>query len=220
MERITKRFGFAAVVLLVVVGVAGRAPAGTIIVDEFGNGVGTVGGGFLSSLDTGPGALPNVLTYVLPFAGTQGDVFLQSPESGLPSDVIRFDGNFHLFFYSGVDTISDNQNVHDVGLPTAFSTTNNISTPETGPEGQNMAIYTPVLQPQGIFNPGFDASHPTYIIFSDGLAVPEPSSLALLGWGAVCIAYGLARKHRQSLTGRSRGRCKNRRASEGEVGRS
>jgi hypothetical protein len=42
-------------------------------VDEFGNGIGVIGPGFLAP-DPGPGGLPSVLTYILPFAGTQGDV--------------------------------------------------------------------------------------------------------------------------------------------------
>jgi hypothetical protein len=185
MKTITKRFGLA-VALLMAVGVAGRAEAAVITVDEFGNGVGTVGQGFLSN-DPLPGGLNNVLTYNLPFAGLRGEVYLQgqAADGGLPSDTIRFDGNGHMFFYSsnadGADAMAD------VNSPTAVLTPNVLVF-----EAPGGVTYTPTSS-----NPGFDASQPTYIFISDNETTPEPTSLTLAGLGAVCvIAYGKARRRR------------------------
>src|SRR3989442_8354446 len=124
-----------------------------VTVDENGNGIGTLGPGFLAP-DPGPGAHPLVLTYDLSFAPgavlTPGDVLLFDPnEPGSPVlDVIRFnsffDGTgvaaldaspFTLVFYSdnidGFDALADT-----VGLP-GILYTNQARIPEVGPEGNN-----------------------------------------------------------------------------------
>src|SRR5437867_532860 len=102
-----------------------QAIVANVTVDENGNGVGTLGPGFLAP-DPGPGGLPSVLTYDLPFAVTPGDVFLFDGLIFL--DVIRFnnsaddgivlatDGSpFTLVFYSdnvdGFDARSEERRV-------------------------------------------------------------------------------------------------------------
>src|SRR5260370_23999437 len=81
---------------------ATSALADVLAIDENGNGIGTIGRGFLAP-DPGPGGLPSVLTYRLPFAGVQGDVAMFSVEPGIGTvvfDVIRFNGNGTVLFYS------------------------------------------------------------------------------------------------------------------------
>jgi hypothetical protein len=63
----------------------------TVTVDENGNGIGTLGPGFLAP-DPGPGGLASVLTYDLSFPVVSGDVFLQDGPGGPILDVIRFNG--------------------------------------------------------------------------------------------------------------------------------
>lgn len=163
-------------------GSAGADPL-TITVDEFGNGIGTVGGGFLSP-DPGPGGRSSVLTYRLSFAGTPGDVLLFDPLVGFggTSDLIRFNGNGTLLFYS--DTVPGDP-AESPGDPPSFplnSYLNFAALPEVGPEGSNGATYTPLPGQSGLpGQPGFDPlALPTYVFISDGV-VPEPSSAVMAG---------------------------------------
>src|SRR5947207_4323760 len=74
------------------------ATAQVITFDEFGNGA--FGPGVIQP-DPGPGGLPAVMTYPLPFPGTVGDLLVHDPlEGGLVLDVIRWNGNGTLCFYS------------------------------------------------------------------------------------------------------------------------
>ncbi len=158
----------------------------TITVDENGNGIGTVGPGFLGA-DPGPGGLNSVLTYNLPFAGTQGDVEIFGPTLG---DVVRFNGNGTLLFYS--DT-PPTDSLGDTLSPPGSFYTNFAMVTELGPEGNNGAVYTPMAgQPGSV--PGAVV---TYNFVSDGSIVPEPSTLTLLGLGGVGLA-GYAWRRRKA----------------------
>jgi hypothetical protein len=165
---------------------AANTHAALITVDENGNG--TIGGGSLRP-DPGPGGLPSVLTYNLPFAATQGDVALSSTTEpgfvGLPVvfDYIRFNGNGTLDFYSDNVPIADS--LGDTPSPPLAFYPNLVTISEVGPEGNNSATYTPTAG-----QPGFDPSGPTYHFISDGVAaVPEPASIAILGAGLLGVAF-------------------------------
>jgi len=169
---------------------APAAHAALITVDENGNGIGTIGGGSLKP-DPGPGGLTSVLTYNLAFSATQGDIGLSSIEPGFPFpvtfDYIRFNGNGTLDFYS--DNVPTADSLGDTpGPPLAFYT-NLITIAEVGPEGNNGAFYTPTAG-----QPGFDASGPSYHFISDGSAVPEPASIAILGTALLGIAFAGRRR--------------------------
>src|SRR5207253_5690688 len=123
------------------------ARADVIAIDENGNGFGTLGPGFLAP-DPGPGGLPLVLTYRLPFAGVQGDVLLNDPGIGF-LDVIRFNGNGTVLFYS--DNIEGSDAIGDTVSPPGAFYANRLTIDEVGPEGANSAFYTP-----GPGQPGFD----------------------------------------------------------------
>jgi PEP-CTERM motif-containing protein len=166
------------------------ARAALITVDEDGNGIGTIGGGSLKP-DPGPGGLPSVLTYNLPFTATQGDVGLLSiePLVGFAIfDIIRFNGNGTLDFY--FDNVPFFDSLGDTPGPPLISYANRILILEVGPEGNNGAFYTPTVG-----QPGFDPSGPTFHFVSDGSAVPEPASIAILGTALLGIA--VFRRRRQ-----------------------
>lgn len=179
------------VVLSLVLAIVVPAQAGPLIqVDEFGNGRGTIGPGFLST-DPGPNGRAGALTYSLPFAGVQGDVGIGSPsdESTIRfnSDIVRFNGDGTLIIYSdpfgGLDAPAD----ISTGLTALY--TNLVALTEVGTEGSDGVIYTPVAG-----QPGFDPSGPTYVIVSDG-RIPEPSTLFLLMSGLTGLVLML-RTHR------------------------
>jgi hypothetical protein len=152
-----------------------------ISIDENGNGrpysIGT---------DPGPGGLTSVLIYTLPFPGIQGDVFLT--DSGFVLDLLRFNGNSTVIFYSdnidGLDSIGDTLNPPGSFYP------NNVTIAEIGPEGNNRATYTPTAGQPGYGTPDFTV---TYNFVSD---VPEPSSLWLLvgGLGALSSRWWIRRQ--------------------------
>jgi hypothetical protein len=140
----------------------------TISIDENGNG--TINSSPLSfqiGADPGPGGLPNVLIYKLPFAGVPGQVELietdKTPQ--IPGDVIRFNGDGTAIFYSsgGPGNIA----LADEPRPPA-PMPNTVIVYETGSAGSDGASYTPTAG-----QPGYDASAlPTYNFSSDSPSTP------------------------------------------------
>jgi hypothetical protein len=171
----------------------------TIKVDENGNGFFTNTAGVHAVLpwalqnDPGPGGLNNVLTYDLlnPPGLTAGDVFMTDADcGGCFLDVVRFNPNPNgvggsLVFYS--DNVDGFDSLADTPSPPGAFYANTISIPEVGPEGHNGAIYTPTLG-----EPGFvtGAAGPvTYMLISDGSAVPEPATWAMMVLGFAGLGF-------------------------------
>ena len=166
-------------------------------VDEFG--VGTIKGGPFgpnpvpigSALMPDPtGGVPawNVLVYNLPFAGVAGDVLMHDFTLADPFlDVIRFDGQGHLIFYS--DNVDGFEAPADTPSPPNPLLANQAHILEQGPEGGfQFGVYTPDVN-----QPGWDPQAPQYMFISD-YAVPEPGSAAVMlaGLGAWLIRRKLA----------------------------
>jgi hypothetical protein len=161
-----------------------------IKIDEFG--AGTVNGSTLpGSVATEPISGMSTMRYTLPFFGVSGDVQLFEPPtaSGVASDVIRFDGNYGVYFFSDVSTGDPADSPADVGLPSILQSPL-MSLGETGPEGgpNGYIGYTP-----GYSDPGANTTGTvTYDFISE---VPEPGSLGVL---ACCVAMcGLGRRRRK-----------------------
>ena len=166
------------------------AGAGVLVtVDENGHGFyGPNPMPFLLGPDPGPGGLPSVLIYLLPFQGIQGDVLMQdTTEPTCPNcvlDVIRFNGDGTMIFYSdnlgGVDALADTS-----GPPLQYYT-NTATIQEIGTEDWNWGTYAP--QPG---QPGFDPTVDSYTFISD---VPEPSTLLFIGGGLLALSGVRRRK--------------------------
>ena len=177
----------------------GPAAAVLITVDESGAGTLVNDSGETFTLpsalqpDPGPGGLSSVLTYDMlgPPALTAGDVLLQDGPGGPVLDVVRFNpagtgGNpsypASLLFYS--DNVEGFDSRADTPSPPTTLYPNNVTILESGAEGNNRAVYTPLSGQPG-FVSGFVV---TYTLISDGSnSVPEPTALALLatGWAAI-----------------------------------
>jgi hypothetical protein len=175
----TSRILLAALLLPMLCAGLAWGQAAPLVFDEEGHGA--FGPGVLAP-DPGPAGLPLTLTYHLPYAGLQGDVLLTDADAGgVFLDVIRFNGNGTLVFYS--DNVDGIDNLADTINPPATLYANQIMIPEVGPEGNNGAFYTPTPN-----QPGFDPSFPTYFFQSD-TPVPEPSSIALLSLGTGVVGF-------------------------------
>jgi hypothetical protein len=160
-----------------------------ITVDELGNG--SINGTPLpSSLQTEPFSGVVTLAYQLPFPGIRGDVqlFESGPQPSAQSDLLRFDGNFFLYFFSELET-SDVPpfDPADVGLPPPVAGLPTVNLLELGPEGNNGAFYTPGN------GPGGDLANPSYNFISD-VTVPEPGTATLVGVSLVGLLAVIRRR--------------------------
>ena len=190
MDRILNRI---ALLLVCICASTLLLPAATVYIDENGHGFfDGIPMQFFIGADTGPGGLANVLTYVLPAPVAtiiNGDLFLQ--DAGVTLDVIRFNtfnGVNTIAFYS--DNVDGADALADTPSPPAQFYGNTVAIPEVGPEGDNGAVYTPlVAQPGFAFNAAGGPIPMQYRIVSD---VPEPVSLALIGAG--CVVLSLRRR--------------------------
>jgi hypothetical protein len=163
-----------------------------ITVDEWG--IGTFNGTpLLSGIATDPFSGIATMSYTLPFPGVRGDVVLDEPPvpASQHSDVLRFDGAGHLFFFSDFSagsTIDPPDSPADVGLPTQFLPPT-LFFLESGVEGgvQGLFGYVP-----GFNDPGADSAGPNlYNFISD---IPEPGSLTLLACGLGIFGLSLRRR--------------------------
>ena len=82
------------------------------------------------------------LSYTLPFAGNMGDVVLtETPGSGVASDILRFPGNGHVYFFSDLEAGETIDLADQPNMPTPI--TPNVVLNEVGPEGNNGADLRP-----------------------------------------------------------------------------
>ena len=183
-----------------------------VTVDENGNNIATTSTGITVTQtgilrpDPGPGGLPSVLSYLSfstsPFV--EGDVLMQDGVGGPTLDVIRFAGagpsglaafpfGVKLFFYS--DNLDGLDSLGDTVSPPGALFTNNLTILEVGTEGNNGAFYTPVAG-----QPGFTADFQfSYHFISDGSAVPEPSTVVLVGSMLMMLVVIIGKRRRASL---------------------
>ena len=129
------------------------------------------------------------IAYTLPFPAIPGDVQLIEPD-GTTSDVLRFDANSHLFFFSDWNAADPPDAPADVGIPSPVPGLITVALPETGTEG--------VLDGYWGYNPGFtgpggNSAGAIYDFISD---VPEPGALTLLACGLGILGFRLRRQKR------------------------
>jgi hypothetical protein len=173
-----------------------------IFVDEFGNGSfsavpnTSVPLGFTVGPDPTGGVTGNVLIYSLPLLISPGDIGLVEPGSPTgsgPSDLLRFftpsgSGTSELIFYSDISPGDPSDSFADSGLP---SSPNAVLVDESGPEGNNGAVFAAVNNAPG---GGPFGSEVIYHVVSDA---PEPGTAALLLAGAG-VGLGVHRFRRRA----------------------
>ena len=150
MKRFTRVLLALAVTSATAVSMASAQPL--ITVDELGNG--NINGNPLPAfLNQDPVSGMVTLTYRLPFPGVPGDVLLfepGTPAPNPPSDLVRFDGQGFLYFFSEREaTDTPPFDPADVGVPPPIPGLQTVILLEAGPEGNNGVFYNPVLPRAG-----------------------------------------------------------------------
>jgi len=124
------------------------------------------------------------LCYQLPFPVNGGDILLIEPQqTNVLSDIIRFSTSGQMYFFSDHSTNEPPEPgvLADGPLPPIINPF--VVFTEVGPEAGPNGLFGYVPGPGGIGgSPG--AIGLTYDFFSDG-RVPEPSSVALVGFGSL-----------------------------------
>jgi hypothetical protein len=153
--------------------------------DELGNGF-YAGNTLPATIATDPFSGLATLRYTLPFAASLGDVvmFEPGPSPQQFTDILRFDGSNHVYFFSERET-SDVPpfDPADGPLPALIAAMPTVFIQEVGPEGNNGAFYTP-----NAGDPGFELTvgNLQYHFISD---VPEPT-MGLLGLAGLTVFMG------------------------------
>ena len=140
------------------------------------------------------------LAYPLPpgFAPNPGDIVLfEPPQTNQFSDIIRFPGNGLMYFFSDAGSATNDPPEPGVladGLLPPIGQLPFLILPETGPEAGPNGLFGYKPGPAAIG--GDPTGTPvTYDFFSDG-RVPEPSSIALIGFGSLFAI--LSRRYRRA----------------------
>jgi hypothetical protein len=160
-----------------------RAQQQPLSFDEFG--VSNFGPGVLTADPFNGGQM--TLMYTLPFNVVAGDLTILEPQAST-GDLLRFENGNQLFVYS--DNVEGSDSPADVGIPANLQT-NTFQIVESGPEGNNGAIWNPSMG-----NPGDAGFAVQYNFTSDSTRVPEPSIglVVLGGLLLVCRLYWRVRK--------------------------
>ena len=189
MKKFTTVLAVISLIATIAVTKASAQGGPLITVDELGNG-NFNGVPLPSSLQVEPFSGILTLAYQLPFPAVPGDVqlFESGPQPTAPSDVLRFDGNFTLYFFSERET-SDVApfDPADAGLPAPVAALPVVNLVESGPEGNNGAFYIPGN------GPGGDSTNPSYNFQSD-VTVPEPGAATLVGVSLVGLLAIIRRR--------------------------
>ena len=180
MKRFARMFLAFSFMSVIATSALGQAAGPAFTFDELGNGFDPAGAPLPSGIGIDPLSGIATLFYILPFAPTSGDVLIfETDNQNVPSDLLRFEQpNNTVFVFSDVGTNDPGPDPADVGLPPPPFQPNNVSIFESGPEGNNGAVWAP---PPG--GPGAAAGFAVqYNFISD---IPEPTTLALVGMGGV-----------------------------------
>ena len=134
------------------------------------------------------------LTYSLGMPTVAGDVVLTEPAAGsivanlaVVSDIVRFDAQGNVYFFSDNTDAGSPPDLADVGLPVQLLS--NVATiAEVGSEGNNGAVWIPLAGQPGSLAAGGVIQ---YNIISD---VPEPGTMLLGGLGGGLLFFLRSRR--------------------------
>lgn len=150
--------------------------------DNTGNAYYTAGDLSPATQATDPVSGLTTLEYTLPFAGTAGDVLFQQNASGPVTDLLRFDGNSHVYFFS----------TDGVGSPAYVAALPATGSPNAGPfilQNSSATLASQNYNPTS-GQPGYNAGTQ----YSVNVVVPEPSPMVLGAMGCLVLLFFSTRR--------------------------
>jgi hypothetical protein len=183
MKTLKRTIGIAACVGMLAASATSVLGFNSILtIDNIGDAYFTAGSPFPDAQAMDPESGLTTVRYTLPFAGTAGDVLLEESSGGPVTDLLRFDGADHVYFFS----------TDGVGTPSYVSALPATGSPNQGPFVlQNLGAYLADLNYSPTSGqPGYNPGNSYELI----VYVPEPSVMLLGSLGGGLLLFLRSRR--------------------------